>query len=128
MKTQCKTCKHHNGDYYALHPYCVFNEAYMTNETIKCGDWTPVTNPEESYYFLNANPTEGIWVFSRQAVDPGSLGVEVDKVKQYHGPDEYDVYIKTYHTHEGMAFLKAVSLVSQYIKGKNEWRRDFGQL
>ena len=132
MKTSCQICKHRslvekdlNGN-----PFCDLYEAFMYGHDEDCEKWeAAIEQTGFFYYYLNATPKEGIWLFTQQFPEPGD---DFDYMKFNDvisfGDGEYGVYIKTYHTSAGMAFLKAWNIITHHIKNQNNWRRDFGQI
>lgn len=131
MKTPCKTCRYINliETDFKGNPFCNLYDAFVYGHNEECPEWKAVSSPAEFYYYLNATPKAGVWVFSQQFTDRTNYVdyLEFDKVMSF-GDGEYGVNIKTHSASPGMAFIKACGIITQHIKNQNNWRRDFGQI
>lgn len=129
MKTPCKTCKHINliEEDFNGNPFCDLYDAFVYAHNEECEKWEARSSSPEFYYYLYAIPKDGDWRFTQQFWDIDDDFPEFNNVISF-GDGEYGVYIKTYHSSPGMAFLKACSIITQHIKNQNNWRRDFGQI
>lgn len=99
---------------------------------------TMTSGSKTKYYYLNANLGTGQWIFTLQPTEyiVEDSEIELGRVIYFTDPEEYGVYIETEHPSIGMAFLKASSAITRFIKegedanqnGPCGWRKDFGQL